>query len=367
MFRRSTIVVVLFGLIIAAIIGYDRVVKNQPPLEITVAVDPLAENWIRKAAEQFNNTETFVNNGTTRVRVNISAVMNDVKVWTGTSGWTFDKHPQVWIASSSASLQYIPSNLTFVSLKPSLARTPLLWGGFQSRVAVITDDGQKPFDWSAVNTALKAGTWAAAGASDIRGNVNMAINWPESSMAGMAVLFSGVADLNATDTLSRSVISSATFATWLEPFSAGVRNSERIGESPAQAMASRGTSVADFALLPEAQWILSLNDLVRQEAVVLNYPAYQFMLDFPMAIWNDQNTTDIQRQAAMAFGDYLLSPAGQQLAMSFGLRPAAGEPDGTAMLFTTAVQYGIQPEPDYGQLVNIPARNEADVLLRALD
>jgi hypothetical protein len=132
-------------------------------------------------------------------------------------------------------------------------------------------------------------------------------------------------------------------------------------------MASRGTSVADFALLTESQWLISLSALNRRETVALSYPAHQFILDFPMALWDDASTTEVQRQAATAFGTYLAGTVGQQLPPTFGLRPAKADPDTADALFADAVPYGIQFTPGFGVIVNIPGRNEAETLLRALD
>ncbi|MCU0511483.1 MAG: substrate-binding domain-containing protein [Anaerolineae bacterium] len=367
MLRRSTIVLILFIVVIAGLLGYDRLVRTQPPLEITLAVDPLAETWVRGAVEAFNASQTTINNGTTRVRVNVTTVINDVRVWTGAAGWTAQSHPLLWLPSSSAALQYRPSNLAYTPLVPSLAQTPLVWGGFISRVQVITDDDRLPLDWPSVNAVLAAGTWAAAGATDVRGNVNMALNWPTGSMAGLAALVSGVADLGGSSTISRSSLSGSAYEAWRQPFAAAVRNAQRLGESPAQAMASRGASVADFALLPEAQWLVSLNELLRQERLVFSYPAYQVLLDFPLALWDDASTTDLQRQAAAAFAAYLAGPAGQQAASAAGLRPASGVVDSSATLFTVAAPYGILADYVPAQVVPLPARTEADILLRALE
>lgn len=366
MIRRSTIVVIIFGIIVAALVGYTQLIKSQPPLEITVAVDPLAEAWVRKAAEEFNKTGALVNNGTTRVQVNVTSTENDITVWTGKSNWTFDKHPLLWIPSSSAALQYIPTNLPYKPLKASSARTPLVWGGFQSRVNALTKNDTLAFDWSAVNEALKAGTWAGTGSTTLKGNINMAINQPGSSMGGVAALISGAASLANSTTLDRSMVSGSAYEAWINSLSDAYRNLRNTGGSPAQAMAGSGVT-ADFALLPESQWLLSLSALARKEAFVLNYPAYEFVLDFPVALWDDATTTDVQRQAASAFANYLTSTVGQQLALSYGLRPTAGEPDTTATLFSTAIPYGILLEPTFTQVVSIPGRNEAETLLRALD
>ena len=47
--RRGTIFLILFIVIVAGIIGLSTFLQNQPPVEITVAVNPLAEEWVREA------------------------------------------------------------------------------------------------------------------------------------------------------------------------------------------------------------------------------------------------------------------------------------------------------------------------------
>jgi ABC-type Fe3+ transport system substrate-binding protein len=364
MFRRSTVVVVLFALVVGGIVGYNQLLQTQPAQAIPIAVDPLAEGWLRAAADAFNSGKPVVNNGTTRIQVQIESVTNDVDVWTGESGWTFEKHPTAWVLSSSATLDYLPANLNFEPLKPSLARTPLVWGGFQSRVNIITNDGQRPFEWDAVNEALAAGTWANLGSADVRGNVYLALNPPDNSMAGIAALLSGAANLAQTDTITDDVLDGVAFNTWIDNVKLSM---PRLVGTPTQTMQAQGSASINFALLPESQWLVSLSDINKREPVVLAYPAYQFVLDFPMTIWDDTNTTDIQRQGARAFADFLMSDAGQTLAKQYGLRPSASEPTATDSLFASAATFGIALEPDYGLLIKTPARSEVDILLRAME
>jgi hypothetical protein len=364
MIRRSTIVVILFGILIAGILGYDRYIRNQPPLEVTLVVDPLAEDWAKAAVEAFNQRGVVVNNGTARLRIRLDSTVGDTEIWLGETNWNIDRHPTLWLASSSASLSYLSANLPFQTIAPTTARTPLVWGGFQSYVNAITENGQRPFEWGAVNRALEAGTWANFGAASLRGNVFIALMPPDNSMGGVAALFSGVADLQQTNTLDRATINTAEVDAWLTLLSASLPSN--VVGTPAQAMASQGGARINFALLPEVQWLTYLETLNQQERIVFAYPNAQFVLDFPLALWEDNRTTPIQREAAQAFANFLVSAEGQALAVAQGLRPIAAEPTTSDTRFSAAVPYGIVLTPEYGLGLIAPARSEVEVLLRGL-
>lgn len=358
--RRSTIVVILFGIIVAGLIGYNQYVRQQPPVEITLAVDPLVEDWVRAAVEQYNATDPRVQNGSVRVHYSVESVTGDTKAWLGQSGWNADRHPDLWIPSSSLAVQYYPSS-SFEVVQPSLARTPLVWGGFRSRLEALSPSGAA-IDWPIVSEALAKGTWAGVGAT-ISGNINMAINDPSASSAGLGAVFTGVAALNSTDTITSAALSGTTGRDWLQALDDSIRGLKSV--SAAEDMARYGTSRAPFGLLPEAQWLMSLQDLRRTEDVTFSYPAYQFVLDAPLAMWVDAKTTEIERQAAAGLGRYLMG-SGQQTALQYGWRPAESEPTDSAALFAAAAPYGISVQPLTGMPVLTPARSDAEFLAREL-
>jgi ABC-type sulfate transport system substrate-binding protein len=121
-----------------------------------------------------------------------------------------------------------------------------------------------------------------------------------------------------------------------------------------------------FGLLPEAQWLMAYNDLRRTDDVHFSYPAYQFILDAPLVMWSDAKTTEVEKQAAAALGQYLMSNAGQQTVLQYGWRPANSEPSDNTVLFTNAAQAGISPQAIPGTVVLTPARSDAEYLAREL-
>lgn len=358
--RRGTVIVLIFVTLAAVVVGLGQFLQSQPPVEFTLVVSPLAADWARDAVTRFNDTTPVVN-ATQRVLFNVTT-LDDVAVWQDTAGWTPDNRPAAWLPASSVSVAYSPR---FDVVVPSLARTPLVWGAYRSRAAVVTGRGARPLDWDAVQAAAVAESWAAldGGRPEWR-FVKLAFQRPDQTMSGLVALFTAAADFANAAAVTGSAVRDSAFRAWLEPVIASVPSFQTLGADPAAAMA-RGPSTVEIALLPESLWLKNLNGLVSSEAVVFAYPQFQFVLDFPLAAWaNAAEVTDTERAAVRALADWLAAPARQMTLPTYGLRPAQVEPTRDAQLFTAAVPYGISLEPDYGQAVQAPARTEAQGLIQ---
>jgi len=357
---RGTIVLILFVIIIAAIIGVSQFFTNQPPVEISVAVNPLAEDWIRAVADDFNESEIFVN-GTTRVQVTITTVADNA-VWGDDVNWSQDSHPDAWIPADPASVMYLSSNIPMGIITDSTASTPLVWGGFESRVAVLSDDGTLDWDVIADAVATDDGNWASLGGERGWGFLKLAYPSPTNDIAGLAVLFSGAGHFTGSTTLDRQQLLEDDFNDWMNAIVNAVPNFNTLGSDPAGTMASRGTSVAEIALLPEVLWLNNLDGLQGSDPITLSYPDTGYELTFPIALWDDNATTDDTRASVQAFADYVMD-AGQLRAENFGLRPVGNERTETSSLFTQGADIGILLEPTTSQIVTAPDKNTAETLL----
>ncbi len=353
--RRGTVILFVFLIAAAVVVGASLFLQRQPPIEFTLVVNPLAAGWAREAVTRFNNTAPLVN-ATQRVQFAVTT-LDDIAVWQDTPGWTADNRPAAWLPAARAAVDY---SARFTTLIPSLARTPLVWGAYQSRAAAATDSGARPLDWEAVQAAAAAESWSAlaGGNADWR-FVKLAFPRPDQSMAGLAALFTAAADYANAASVTGSALRDSAFRAWLEPVIASVPNFQTLGADPAAAMA-RGPSTVEIALLPESLWLNNLRGLTGGEAVVFAYPQFQLVLDFPLAGWaNAAEVTDVERAAVQVLGAWLAAPEQQAALLNHGLRPAQAEPDASAALFAAAVSYGILYEPDYGQAVQPPARTDA--------
>jgi len=85
-----------------------------------------------------------------------------------------------------------------------------------------------------------------------------------------------------------------------------------------------GYSVGDGGQLLESDLLQNMQGILTrwEDPLNLYYPRYVTWFDFPYSIWVGQETTALEKNAALAFQRYLLSDAQQQKALSYGLRPA---------------------------------------------
>ncbi len=352
--RRGTIIVVIFVLIAGGIVAASQFLRSQPPLTLTVAVHPLAADWAQEAVTGYNATQPIV--GTQRIQFNVT-VIDDLPVWQGSSTWTPQNHPAVWIPASSTSVNYTSS---YTVSTPSVAQTLLVWGGYQSRVDIAAKGGT--FDWSTVQALAAGESWTAAGGQSNWGFILLGFPRADQTMAGLAVLLTAAGDFNTTTDLSGNITRSNEFRQWLTPVINSV-NYTTLGNDPAAAVA-RGPSTVQIALLPESQWLRNLGGLTDSEAVVFAYPAYQFVFDFPVASWNGSEISATERDAAAALSAWLLQTAQQNRLPQYGLRPASGVIDTGASLFTQGQALGIQLQPDLTNVVQAPGRNETQAFIQ---
>ncbi|NWG16467.1 MAG: substrate-binding domain-containing protein [Chloroflexi bacterium] len=355
--RRGTIFILLFVVVAAAIIGASQFIGAQPPLEITIAVNAIARPWVENVVYAFNETTPIVN-GTRRVRIKVTEI-DDLDVWLQGREWTPANHPAAWIPASSLSVNYaVEAGLPLQTVAESVMRTPLVWGGFSSRVDVLTG-GAAPLDWPQVAAAAAAESWSAIGGQANWQFVKLAFAQPTARMSGLAAMLSGAAAFNESAALTADSLRAQAFRNWMQPVISAVPNFNNLGANPAAVLARQGPSSGEIGLLPESEWLINLSRLVNYERVVFSYPAYQVMLDFPLARWDDSQTTGDERAAVDALRDWLLNPDWQIIVPQYGLRSAVGDPTEDDTLFAEAVPYGIQLSPDFGQMVQPPAR--ADV------
>lgn len=359
--QRGTIVLILFGVLAAGIVVGSQFIFSRPPLEVTIAVNPLAEDWVLAAADAYNGRDPVVN-GNRRIRVRVETV-EDVDVWNSGVDWSdglleeeSTNRPTMWMPAASFSAAYVADDrrLPFADVEASTARTMMVWGGFTDTVTTFVDLPMLGFDWESVQRTTISDAWAAE-----NGYINMAFTAPDQTISGLSVLLSGAASYHETGTLSGANLRDDGFRRWVLPVLESVPNMNSLGANPAQAIAQRGASLADVALLPESQWVMSVAAIGTPDQFTLSYPEYQLVLDFPLLLWDSDFTSDDERAAATNFRDWLMDDARQAGAADYGLRPAASEPTEIAQRFMDAQAYGVQLEPSYTELV---APSKSDIL-----
>ncbi|MEO8611465.1 MAG: hypothetical protein ABI690_26440 [Chloroflexota bacterium] len=352
--RRGSIFVILFILVAAVIVGASQFMRSQPPTEYTIAVDPLAVPWVEDAVKSLNASGPLVN-GTQRIQFKVTPI-DDLDVWQGQPAWTASSHPVAWIPASSLSISFAADNgVPVISVTNSLARTPLVWGGYVSRVDVLTNKGAQPLDWPVVEAAAAKESWSKIAGPPEWQFIKIGFGQPNKKIGGLVALFTGAATRAQNERLTAGSVGADPFRTWMKPV---IQALPSLSGDPVAAMA-RGPSTVEIGLFPESQWLLNLSGLVKNEDVRFNYPAYQLILDFPLARWDDNSTTTPEQRAAVdMLSDWLSAAAQQAKAPDYGLRPAASEPTDANKLFAAGVPYGIQLTPNFGTTVTPPSRSD---------
>jgi hypothetical protein len=364
--RRGTIFTLLFVLIAAGLVGISQFLGNQPPVEYTLAVDPLIEPWAREAITAFNATQPVIN--TRRIQFRISAAIDDIEVWTGTREWVPNNHPDAWLAASSLSLQYTQEGgLVMVPVTASIARTPLVWGGYLSRVDALTENGVSALDWAAVQQGAVEANWGDIGGESNWQFIKLTFQQPIRKIGGLGALLTGAAAHYGTESLPAGGLNSQELRTWLLPVLESISNPSRLPADPAAAMASQGYAVGEIGLLPEVLWLNNLGGLQNRESFRVAYPTMGFVLDFPLSSWPN-DTLNTEREAAVsALGAYLMSDAEQARLLRFGLRPAGSEPDATAPRFADAQDAGVLFAPAYGTVLTAPPLRDVQGFIQWLE
>lgn len=353
--RRGTIVLALFALIVVGIIGASAFLQNQPPIDITIAVDPLIDDWAAEMVSQFNESGALTTSGR-RINVTLTDV-RDVQVW-NERPWTANNHPDGWIASSKVSVDYArEANYPLNIEQESLAKTPLVWMGFQDRVAVLETSSAiaalftappAPLDWPIIHAAAEIENWGdlESGTTNSR-FVQIAFSPADNTHVGLSILLSAASAYHGEAVLTQALLGDNDFREWLAPVVA-IPNYTDIGDDVGNFVARRGLGATDFAIGPESQWLMNYSAISRSGSVYFAYPEYTVVFDFPLASWADSTTTADEQSAVVSLGQFLSGAARQQRLAEYGLRPSDSAVSvASAGRFSRAQAAGILVDPTY--------------------
>ena len=106
-----------------------------------------------------------------------------------------------------------------------------------------------------------------------------------------------------------------------------------------------------------------------EDPLVIVYPTYLTWFDFPFTVWMGPETTALEKNAALEFEKYLLTPEVQQKAVEQGLRPANVEVPvtGEGSLFVRWQEQGAMTIVPRTTAMRSPDRDVLMALLRWFD
>ncbi|NUQ38774.1 MAG: substrate-binding domain-containing protein [Caldilineales bacterium] len=331
------------------------VVVPKGPIQVRILTALPVEPWVRAAAERFNaedrrlegekiQVEIVAMDGLTALgkfdRDEFGALPADADPanLTAAQAQALERFPTAWIPDS----RYLPE-LANAAYKERLGRDVFLtdgeyrarpvalslsaWGIYQSRANVL-DQKYGDVSWQTVHDAATAkGGWPELGGEASWGFFKLVVPDPRKNVGGLAAMIAAAGDYYDRPTISTADVTDPAFQAWLQETLAATTDLSGASAYTAEDFALFGYSVGDGGLLLESDLLNNMQGILNRwgEPLSIRYPTYVTWFDFPMSIWIGPETSALQKNAALEFERYLLSPEIQTSAVAYGLRPVSAE------------------------------------------
>lgn len=353
--------------------------QKQERLQVRVACALPVETWVRQAAESFNTQGKRLNG------VPISVEVMAVDGLTAKGRWErgeFDPLPTAWIPDSRYLVELV--NLT---LKEKAGRDVFLtdgeyrarpiavslftWGIYASRAQVLQEH-YGTINWRTIHdAAIAKGGWPEIGGQPAWGYFKLVVPNPRRNVGGLTAMVAAAGEYYGKTRISTDDVTQPEFQQWLGELMGAVTDFSSLSAYSAEDLALFGYSMGDGGQLLESDLLTHMAGIQSrwQEPLVIVYPEYITWFDFPFTIWMGPETTAAEKNAALEFERYLLSPDIQQQAVLQGLRPANPDVplDGEGSPFVKWRDQGILLVVPRSSAMRSPDRDVLDSLLRWFD
>ena len=327
------------------------VVTPKGPIQVRILTALPVEPWVRAAAEQFNREKHKLEGEVIQVEIvamdGLTALGKydrnefgaldagaDVENLTPEQQQALDRFPTAWIPDS----RYLPE-LANAAYKERLGRDVFLtdgeyrakpvalslssWGIYQSRADVL-DRTFGDVSWQTVHDAATAkGGWPELGGQDSWGFFKLVVPDPRKNVGGLTAMISAAGEYYDRPSISTEDVTNPDFQTWLEETLSATTDLSGASAYTAEDFALFGYSQGDGGLLLESDLLNNMQGILNRwgEPLSIRYPTYVTWFDFPLTIWIGPETSALEKNAALEFERYLLSPDVQRTALKYGLRP----------------------------------------------
>jgi hypothetical protein len=403
----TILAVVLLG--VAAGLGWQRLGPNaqqqalvatpRGPVQVRVLAALPIEPWVREMARQFNEQGLRQDGQPIEVQVTamdgLTALGKYDRDEFGTLGArTRDQlstqerqklettFPTVWIPDS----RYLVE-LANAAYKERLGRDVFLtdgeyrakptaislfaWGLYSSRATAL----EKKFgqvDWQTIHdAAIAKGGWPELGGDSAWGFFKLVVPNPRRNVGGLAAMIAAAGEYYDRPNISVADVTDPKFQKWLKELMGSLTDVSGASAYTAEDFALFGYSVGDGGQLLESDLLNNMAGIQKRwsDPLVIRYPKYVTWFDFPYSIWVGPETTAADKNAALQFQQFLLSPDAQKLAVKEGLRPVNSQVSITEgeNLFTQWKGQGIEAVVPRTTRMTTPSRDVLQALLRWFD
>ncbi|MBM4460139.1 MAG: ABC transporter substrate-binding protein [Chloroflexi bacterium] len=396
-------------LVVAAGLGWRALTpgaQQQPlvalpkgPVQVRILTALPVEPWVREAAQQFNQKGLRQDGQPIEVQViamdGLTALGKFDRDDFGALGAkTRDQltaqerqklettFPTVWIPDS----RYLVE-LANVAYKERLGRDVFLtdgeyrarpvaislftWGIYQSRASVL-DKKFGAIDWQVIHdAAIAKGGWPELGGDPAWGFFKLVVPNPRRNVGGLAAMIAAAGEYYDKTNISTAEVTDPKFQKWLKELMGSLTDVSGASAYTAEDFALFGYSVGDGGQLLESDLLNNMAGIQTRwsDPLVIRYPKYVTWFDFPYTVWVGPETTAAEKNAALQFQRFLLTPEMQKLAVKQGLRSVSSDvsvTDGDT-LFTRWQKQGVEAVVPRTTRMTSPSRDVLLALLRWFD
>ena len=192
---------------------------------------------------------------------------------------------------------------------------------------------------------------------------------PRRNVGGLAAMIAAAGEYYDRPNISTADVTDPAFQAWLDELLGATTDLSGASAYTAEDFALFGYSVGDGGLLLESDLLNNMQGIANRwgEPLSIRYPEYVTWFDFPMSIWIGPETSALQKNAALEFERYLLSPEIQRQAIAYGLRPVSAEVAVDSVTDSPFVQWesqGVAPVVPRTAAMRSPDRDVLQALLR---
>jgi hypothetical protein len=369
------------SLLLSATGGQPKVVLPTPPAQVSVSVVTAlpVEPFVRDAAKAFNDEQHRLEGSL----INVSIVPMDGLVAMGR--WDRDEMspiPTAWIPESRYLVELVNAAYkerlgrdVFLSdgeyrARP-IATSLFAWGIYASRAKVLQAK-YGVIDWQAIHdAAISKGGWRDLGGQADWGYFKLVVPNPRKNVGGLLAMVAAAGGYFKQTNVGTAQVGDATFQAWLKELMGAVTDFSSLGAYSVENLALFGYSMGDGGQLLESDLLTNMAGIQTrwQDPLVIVYPEYLSWFDFPLTVWMGPETSALEKNAALEFERYLLSPDVQKKAVLRGLRPANPEVaiTGPDSPFVKWKDQGVLTVVPRSSAIRFPDRDVLLALLRWFD
>jgi hypothetical protein len=385
---KTRVVFLVLLLVVLGIVGISYVTQRSGRLALArpewlsvriVCALPV-EPFVREAAERFAAERHTLDGHPIEVSI---VPMDGLMAMSRWEREEMDPIPTVWIPDSRYLVELV--NATFKETRGRdifltggeyrtrpIATSLFCWGIWQSRDDVLQRRYGGEIGWRDMHDAATSqGGWPDLGGEPEWGYFKLVVPNPHKNVGGLMAMVAAAGEYYQKTRIDVADVTDAEFQAWLKELMGAVTDFSSLGSYSVENLALFGYSMGDGGQLLESELLASMTGIQTRwvEPMVIRYPQYITWFDFPYTIWMGEETSALEKNAALEFERYLLTPEIQQLAISRGLRPANPEVPvtGSESLFLEWQDQGATVVVPRTTRMHSPGRDVLLALLRWFD